>query len=72
MIDLILNIRDLLFQFFEWIADFFSDLFEVASSVGHALLIAPRLFGFLPDVVSTLIITALSIVGIYKILGREG
>lgn len=72
MIDLILNIRDLLFQFFEWIADFFSDLFEVASSVGHALLIAPRLFGFLPAPVSALIITALSIVGIYKILGREG
>ena len=72
MIDLILNIRDLLFQFFEWIADFFSDLFEVASSVTHALFLAPRLFGFLPPEISALIVTALSIVGIYKILGREG
>lgn len=57
---------------FDFIISFFGDLIYIIRLLGNLLANIPSLFSWMPDQLSALLITLVSIVIIYKILGREG
>lgn len=57
---------------FDFIISFFSDLIYVIQLLGKVVLSIPNYFSWLPDGITTMLITLFAIVVIYKVLGREG
>lgn len=49
-----------------------SDLVYMTKLLGEVIVFLPEYFGWLPSVVVTFIMLIISIVVIYKIIGREG
>lgn len=56
----------------DFVISFFQDLIYMISLLGQVVLNIPAYFSWLPAEVIALIITLISVVVIYKILGREG
>ena len=57
---------------FDFVVDFVQDTLYVVKLTGEFVLKIPDYFSWLPAPVLALIVTAFSVVVIYKILGREG
>lgn len=73
------SIKELLFNissFFTTIWDFvlkmFEDLVYIVQITGQALASVPKLFSFLPTPLLVIIIAIISVVVVYKVMGREG
>ncbi|MBE6922888.1 MAG: hypothetical protein E7465_06880 [Ruminococcaceae bacterium] len=57
---------------FEFIVSFFSDLGWLVSSLQWALGVIPLFLNWIPGPMLTIITLTLTVVMIYKIMGREG
>lgn len=57
---------------FDFVVSFFSDLVYLIQLLGSALANMPGFLNWLPPEMVTLLLVLVSIVVIYKILGREG
>lgn len=55
----------------DFIVSFFEDIVFVVKTLGEFLTNAPALFGFLPASAVAIILVALSVVVIYKVVGRD-
>lgn len=56
----------------DFLIGFIEDLVELVVLVGQAALEIPKLFGMLPPPIIAALTIGLSVVVIFKILGREG
>lgn len=70
--DVLSNILDMLANFFTWFGNLIQDIINVSIQVGKALLAIPNLLSWLPSTVIATLVAGFTIVGVYKVLGREG
>ena len=71
IIDFFSKLFDIITSIVDFVVGFFEDVVYVVKTLGDFLLNAPSLFGFLPPAVVALIGVALSVVVIYKVIGRD-
>ena len=55
----------------EFIVSFFEDVIYIVKTLGDFVIKAPTLFSFLPPAVLAIFLIGLSIVIIYKVVGRD-
>lgn len=65
------NIANFFKTLWDFIITFFKEIVYIIQLLGGVLLNAPSYFVWLPAVVTTLIITGLTIIVIYKVIGRD-
>lgn len=65
------NIANFFKTLWDFIIAFFKEIVYIIQLLGGVLVNAPSYFVWLPSVVTTLIITGLTIIVIYKVLGRS-
>ena len=72
LLDFCKSFGDAVIAVFDFVIGFFQDLLYIIELTGSTLAKVPDYFSWLPSEVVSLIIVLISIVVIYKILGREG
>lgn len=72
IIDFLEGLGDILGSLVNFVFGIIQDLLYVIALIGSLVVKIPDMVGWLPSACITLVITAFSIVVIYKILGREG
>lgn len=65
------NLWTFLTTAWDFIINFFKEIVYVIQLLANVLLNAPSYFVWLPSVVTTLIITGLTIIVVYKVIGRS-
>lgn len=75
MLQSIFDILQSIGNFFNSLIDFviglFNDLIYIVSLLGSITVHLPALFGWLPSVISVVLISLFGIAVIYKVMGRE-
>ena len=66
------GIGNVITSLFGFVVSFFSDLGWIINTLSWAVGIIPNLLGWIPAPILSLITLTLSVVMIYKIMGREG
>lgn len=72
LLDFLKSFGDAIVAVFDFVIGFFQDLIYIIELTGTTLAKVPNYFSWLPSEVVSLIVVLISIVVIYKILGREG
>lgn len=72
ILDFFTSLGNVITSLIEFVVKFFKDLFYVIGLLANMLASLPAMIGWLPSACISLVITAFSIVVIYKIMGREG
>lgn len=72
LLDFFKGIGDAIVAVFDFVISLFEDLIYMIKLLGQVVLNIPVYFSWLPAPVLALIVVIISIVVIYKILGREG
>lgn len=71
IIDFFTGIYEIIQTIVNFIVSFFQDIIYIIKSLGEFIVKAPLLFGFLPPAVLAIFLVGLSIVVIYKVVGRD-
>lgn len=72
IIDFLSGIGDLISAAFDWLITSILDLAHIASMLTQVVANVPAYFAWLPDECASIFAVILSVVVLYKILGREG
>lgn len=68
--DLVAQIGEGIGQMIAIVVDWYSDLVYISTMMHSAILAIPGYFAWLPDLALSIFVTFLSVVVVYKILGR--
>lgn len=71
LINIFTSFFDILKGIVDFIIGFFRDIVYIIKTLGDFIIKAPLMFGFLPPAVLGLFLVALSVVVIYKVVGRD-
>lgn len=66
------SLGNIIVSLVQFLIKFVTDLVYIIGLLGNTIISLPSMIGWLPSACITLVITAFSIVVIYKIMGREG
>lgn len=72
IIDFLVGLGEVIGSLISFVFGVIQDLLYVITLIGSLVVKIPDMIGWLPSACITLVVTAFSIVVIYKILGREG
>ncbi len=72
ILDFLKGIGDAFLALIDFIVALVADLIYLVQLVGETMVALPDYFSWLPSTVTTSILLIISIVIIYKVLGREG
>lgn len=71
LVNIITGIFDVVKSVVDFVVSFFQDIVYVVKSLGQFLGKATTMFAFLPPAVLAIFIVGLSVVVIYKVIGRD-
>ena len=71
LFDIIKSIGEFFSNVISFVVTIFSDLIYVIKSIGTAISRIPNYIGWLPASISALFLVALSIIIVYKVVGRD-
>lgn len=71
LVNIITGIFDVIKSIVDFVISFFEDIVFVVKSLGQFLAKAGTMFSFLPPAVLAIFIVGLSVVVIYKVVGRD-
>ncbi len=72
MVSILQSIGDAFVALLDFVASFFQDVVYVVELTGSFLLVLPSYLSWLPGELAVIMVFALTVVVIYKIVGREG
>lgn len=71
IINFFTSIFEIIKSVVDFIISFFEDIVYIVKTLGDFIVKAPNLFGFLPPAVLAIFLVGLTIVVIYKVVGRD-
>lgn len=71
IVNIITGFFDVIKSVVDFVITFFSDVVYIVKTLGQFIIKAPLLFGFLPPAVLGIFLVGLSVVIIYKVVGRD-
>lgn len=71
IINIITGFFDIVKSVVDFVISFFADVVYIVKTLGQFIVKAPLLFGFLPPAVLGIFVVGLSVVIIYKVVGRD-
>lgn len=71
IINFFTSIFDIIKSVVDFIVSFFEDIVYVIRTLGEFITKVPSLFGFLPPAVLAIFLVGISVVVIYKVIGRD-
>lgn len=72
IIDMFRGLVELLNSVVDFVVKLFTDLVSVVRLLAQTVAALPRMLGFLPSTILSVILATFTVVVIYKVLGREG
>lgn len=72
LLDFFAGIGDAIISVIDFVISLFRDLISMIGLLGNVVTKIPSYFSWLPAPVLALLVTLISVVVLYKILGREG
>lgn len=71
LINIFTSLFDIIKTVVDFIITFFSDIVYIVKTLGNFIVKAPLLFGFLPPSVLAIFLVGISVIVIYKVVGRD-
>jgi len=71
IIEFFTNIFDIIKSVVDFIISFFEDIVFIVKSLGEFVIKVPSMLGFLPTAVVSILLVGITVVIIYKVVGRD-
>lgn len=71
IVNIFTSIFDVIKSVVDFIISFFSDIVFIVKTLGQFVIKAPLLFGFLPPAVLGIFLVGITVIIIYKVVGRD-
>lgn len=71
IINIFTSLFDIIKTVVHFVVQFFQDIVYIIKTLGQFIIKAPLLFGFLPPAVLAIFIVGISVIIIYKVVGRD-
>lgn len=71
LLNIFTKLFDIIKTIVHFIVQFFQDLVYIIKTLGQFIIKAPLLFGFLPPAVLAIFLVGISVIVIYKVVGRD-
>lgn len=71
LLNIFTKLFDIIRTIVHFIVQFFQDLVYIIKTLGQFIIKAPLLFGFLPPAVLAIFLVGISVIVIYKVVGRD-
>lgn len=71
LINIFTSLFDIIKGIVDFIIGFFQDIVFIVKTLGQFIIKAPLMFGFLPPAVLAIFLVGITVVIIYKVVGRD-